>query len=105
MSKKRMAPEARKDVILAVACRLAAAGTHYERLTRDQIAAAAGITGSAVQYHFKTVAQLQRAIMRHAVATGALAVIAQGMASRDPHAMRAPHEMRVAAIKCLTLND
>lgn len=99
-----MAPAARKDHILSVACRLASAGTTYDRLTRDQIGAASGVSGSAVQYHFGTMANLRRDVMRYAVARGLAAVVAQGLAARDPHALRAPSAIREAAIKCLTRN-
>jgi hypothetical protein len=40
--------------------------------------------------------------MRAAVANHVLPVIAQGLALRDPHALRAPAELRVLAAESIT---
>lgn len=104
MTLKRKAPEVRKDEILAAAIALAACA-HYAQVTRDQIGARIGVTGTAVQYHFGTMRQLRTAIMRSAVKragvdsddTTALRVVAQGLLAKEPHAMRASAGVRLDA--------
>jgi hypothetical protein len=44
---------------------------------------------------------LRREIMREAVRVECLAVVAQGLAVRDPHAMAAPAELRQRAARHL----
>lgn len=96
MTKKRQKPAVRRETILDAA--LVLARRHgYKGLTRDAIAKQAGVAGSTVQYHFGTVAKLQRDIMRHAIKTQDLAVVAQGLVLRDAHALKAPEELRVRA--------
>ena len=64
MSKpRRFKPEIRKESIITAALYLAEQ-THYRELTRDQIGARCAITGTAVMYHFHTMAKLRRDIMR-----------------------------------------
>lgn len=110
MSKqKRMKPEARKEDILSAALPLAAR-KGYTAVTREEIAKAAGVSGPAVQYHFKTMAQLRRDLMRFAIkhaglrlgsCSPGLAVIAQGLAVKDPHAVKAEEAIRRAAVGAL----
>lgn len=101
MKKQRLKADVRKDEILAAAVKLAAKG-HYNSVTREQIAQAVGVTGPAVQYHFGSMPQLKRAIMRAAVAAGNLKVIAQGLVAGDKYAKAAPEELRTKALKALS---
>lgn len=98
---KRLKPQARKQEILTAAVAIAA-DKGYANVTRDDIAARIGVTGTAVQYHFSTMGQLRVAMMRHAVKTENLAVIAQGLAAKDVHAAKASAPLKKAAIKHLT---
>ena len=83
MTKKRFKPEIRKDMIIKVA--LALAVQHgYRQITRDQIADALDISGTTIHYHFKTMNQLRREIMRAAIKQKQFAVIAQGLGIKDP---------------------
>jgi len=73
----------------------------YARLTRDEIAKRAGIPSSLVAYHMGTMPELRRHIMREAVRAECLPVIAQGLAVRDRHAMKAPDEIKNRALDSL----
>lgn len=92
----RMTRRERHDTIMAAALRLAAV-TGYTKVTRDDIALAAGCSPALVSELFGTMVSLRRALVRGAVAGRVLPVIAQGLALRDPHALRAPAELRALA--------
>ena len=96
MSTKRLPPRIRMNEMTLAA--LALAVDHgYDRVTRDQVAAACSVSPSAVQYHFPTMTQLRRSVMRAAVRHGNLPVIAQGLAAKDPIARRAAPDVQQAA--------
>ena len=97
MSKRtRMTPQARKEDILKAAL-LLAEKHGYAQITRGEVGAAAGVSGTAVQYHFTTMSQFRRDLMRYAVKQRCAPVVAQGLAMRDPHAQKADAELRRAA--------
>jgi AcrR family transcriptional regulator len=99
----RMRNGLRADQIVDEAIALVdATGQHYTSLSRDAIAARCGVTGTAVQYHFPTMAQLRRAIMRAAVKQDALLVIAQGLVEGNPQALKAGPRVKAAAMKKVT---
>ena len=98
MKQKRMKPAARKRDILVAAATIAEA-KGYAHVTRDEIAQAVGVTGPAVQHHFKTMKQLRSDLMRHAVKNRVLVVVAQGLVAGDPHALRADEALREDAMK------
>ena len=95
---KRLDPALRADQIVEAALGLIEAGAHYSRVTRDEIAEVCGITGTAVQYHFPTMQQLRRSIMRAAVKRGSLMCIAQGLVDGDAQALKADATVREAAM-------
>lgn len=97
MKNKRLTKDARRDQLMAAAL-LLAANTRYDRITRNQIAEAAGVVGSLVQHYFGTMPQLRRSIMRAAVDQEVLHVIAQGLVDRDPQALKAPDQLKSLAI-------
>jgi AcrR family transcriptional regulator len=98
MKHKRQKPDVRKDAITAVALRLAAE-THYMQVQRKQIADELGVTPPALTYHFGTMQQLRRAIMRAAIDKEDLVVIAQGLVGQDEHAKKAPEALRRRAVE------
>jgi AcrR family transcriptional regulator len=100
----RLKPEARRDEILSAALGLAIK-THYSMLTRDAVAEAAGISGPAVLYHFKSMARLRKAIMRAAVARELLSVVLQGLMLDDPIAMGASTDLQERARASVALVD
>lgn len=95
--KTRMKPEARKEDILAAAVPLAIAAG-YKSLTRDQVAAAAKISGPTLHYHFGTMEKFRKEMMRYAVKSGVLQIIAQGIVANDPQALKLSDVERKAAL-------
>lgn len=92
--------EDRKADILTAALDLAAV-MGYQNVTRSAVADKLSISPALVNRHFTTMAQLKRDIMRAAVARPCLHVVAQGMALRDPRAMRASAELKERAANSL----
>jgi hypothetical protein len=93
---KRLPPEARGLILLDVAVR--EAKKHgLANLKRVQVATAAGVSEALVSARLGTMINLRRAVMRQAVANGDLRIVAEGLASRDPIAMKAPAELRERA--------
>lgn len=97
-SKLRAVPELRKDHILNAALELAI-NVGYKAVTRDTIAEKAGVSPALVSMHFGTMTQLRADLMRRAVKTKNLRVIAQGLANRDKYAMQAAEELKQEAVK------
>jgi AcrR family transcriptional regulator len=90
----------RRTAIMAAAIKLAAAGG-WRNLTRDRVASAAGVAVGSVNHEFGTMGELRAAVMREAVASERLEIIAQGLADGDETARDAPAELREAAIRSL----
>ncbi len=99
MTKKqqRRKPAVRKLEILNAALDVAE-HVGYQNVTRDQIGAKLGLSGTAIQYHFHTAPKLRRAMMRHAITTERLAVIRQGIAAADPQTAKLPAELCARAL-------
>lgn len=92
--------EQSKDRVLAMALVIA----HRDGFTavkRNMIAAALGVSERLVTYHFPTMPQLRRDVMRAAVRCCELRVIGQGLAMRDRHALKASDALKDQAIKSL----
>lgn len=70
----------------------------YAHATQASIADRAGVPPSLLSYYFGTMTQLRRDLMREAIRTECLPVIAQGVANRDRHALRAPLDLRIRAL-------
>ena len=103
MSEKRMQPKERRAAILTAAVELARA-EGYNRITREGIAkAAGGVSEGLVSQYFNTMAQLRRALIRHAIKANppVLEIIAQGLAAKDPHALKASDELKRQAADSL----
>jgi len=73
----------------------------YRHVLRDQIAVEADVHPSNVSYHFGTMIELRRHIMREAIRTECLPIIAQGLAAGDKHARKCPTELQQAALASL----
>lgn len=94
--------EARARAAQILAAAVEAARDHgYTRLTREQVATRIGVAPSLIPHYMGSMTSLRRKIMREAVRVECLPVIAQGLAMRDPHAMRAPEELRQRAAQHL----
>jgi len=74
----------------------------YARLTREDIAKRADVPASLISYHLGTMPALRRKIMREAIRTECLPVVAQGLAIRDRFALKAPAELRARAVASLS---
>lgn len=97
MKQTRMKTDARKEDILAAALPLAERNG-YTTITRNDIAKAARISGPTLHYHFGTMAQLRRDLMRYAIKAGSARVIAQGVVANDPQAMKLDEATRKEAM-------
>ena len=98
---KHMDVRVRRDTILTAAVRLAEK-KGYTRITREEIATEADCSPALVSEMFGTMPRLRRCIQRAAVTNEVLAVIAQGLAVKDPHAMAAPDHVKAAVGKYLS---
>jgi len=97
---KRLAPKERRNTILDAAIRCAQTGGFYN-VTRADIAREAGVSEGLVTHYCGTMPQLRRAIMRAAIHRGVLPVIAQGLASGDPQAIKAPQDLKDRAAQAM----
>lgn len=93
---ERMNPEQRTNELLAVALRVAAA-RGWRTMTHADVAQAAGVSQGLVVARLGTKQQMLRAVMRRAVAEGSVAVVAEGLALKDKHALRADEALRERA--------
>lgn len=100
VTKKRVLPELRKENILSCALKLSES-IGYTNVKASDLAEMAGVTSPNIFRHFGTITQLRRDIMRKAVKSKNLKVIAQGLAAGDSHAQKADPELKAEALKCL----
>ncbi len=96
MTAKRKLAKDRREEVITTAVQLSIMHG-YTRVTRGMIAAAVCLTPQAIQHHIGTMENLRRDVMRRAIADKCLAVLAQGMANRDKHALKAPDELKALA--------
>ena len=75
---------------------------HY-KFTRRGVAERAGVSESLIQYYFGTMQKLRRSVMRAAVDQKILPVVAMGLVMKDPHAVKAPDEVKQAAAAHIAL--
>lgn len=94
---KRLEPEIRVRIMLDHALS-EAKKRGLAKLKRVDVATAAGVSEALVTARLGTMVNLRRSVMRHAVATGELRVICEGLGVRDPIAMKAPAELREKAL-------
>lgn len=92
----RMAPAERKRHLLDVGLVLAER-VGYRNVTMTALTEAAGVSRTLYHRYFSTVGRFRVDVMRAAVKTENLAVIAQGLAAKDPQALKAPAELRERA--------
>lgn len=73
----------------------------FGRMSRAAVAAAAGCSNAMVSYYFSTMAQLKRDVMRAAVRQERLPIVAEGLATGNVYAARAPAELKQKALATL----
>lgn len=101
MKNKRLAPKDRTEQLLDVALRLAARHG-LATVTRNQIAEDANVSPALVSARLGTMDDMRRSVMRRAVKTETLPVIAAGLLAKDKYALRASEELRQRAIASIT---
>jgi len=98
---KRLHPTDRKPLLVDAA--LNAALAHgYRRMTRDHIAAHASVSPGLVSLYLGTMVKLRRTVMREAIKRGCAEIVAEGLAERDPQALKAPDDLKDKAARLLT---
>lgn len=89
-----------KEYILEVAFTMAQRDG-FGTLTRDGVAAEAGVAMGSINHHWKVMSALRDAVMQRAVEEENLEIIAQGIALGDKIANSAPLELRTRALTTL----
>lgn len=92
--------DARRASIMAAAIALAERDG-WPSLTRDGVAAEAGIAVGSINHEFGTMDALRDAVMLDAVTNRKLDIVGQGIARGHPMARAVPDEMREAALRAL----
>lgn len=88
-----LSADQRTNDILAAALRVAERDG-FTSMRRDAIATEAGITGGLVTIRLGSMDQVRRSVMRLAIKERKLRTIAEGLACKDRHALKAPQELR-----------
>ena len=102
MSSKRMKPGDRREIILRAAITVAS-DVGYARFTRAQVAGEAQCAESLVSAYFGTMVKFRRCVMRAAVRTEHLNIIAQGLIAKDKHATSASPDLKQRALSALSI--
>ena len=100
---KRLKPEVRRDQILAVAIDIAIK-QGYNHVTRERIAEQANISTGLVNRVFNTMAQLRRAVMRAAIHSELLPIVAAGLGCNCHVAHGASEQLKHDAMNWLIKN-
>ena len=85
------------DVLLAAVELAAISG--YLRVTRDAIADRAGVSMGSVTNYLGTIKQIRRAIVRHAIRTEHLVIIAHAIVNKDPLTNKVNKTLRARAME------
>ena len=91
-----LSANARTTDILGAALRVAERDG-FASLRRDAIATEAGVTGGLVTIRLGTMEQVKRSVMRQAIKIRSLRIVAEGLAAKDRHALKASPELRAEA--------
>lgn len=100
VTKKRISKDDRKDHLLRTALTVAKE-VGYTNVTRALLAKEANVSEGLVSHYFGTMTQLKRGIMRAAITTGVLEVLAQGLSVKDKDAEKAPDSLKQLAAATL----
>ena len=96
----KLKPEARKAQVVATALKLAE-NSHYLEVTRVQVAKALDITPQSVRHYFSTMPQMRGDMVRAAIKSSNLVVIAQAVTAKDPRALKLSRERIREAMEAL----
>lgn len=97
---QRMDPKDRKRQLIDVGLVLAEQ-VGYKNISMSALTERAGVSRTLYHRYFSTVGRFRVDLMRAAVKQENLPVIAQGLAARDPQALKAPEELRQRAAAAL----
>lgn len=100
MKQPKLKPDVRLDTILSAALDVSES-VGYSRATREQIAERAQCSPGLVSHYLGTMKAARRDIMRHAIKQERALIVAQGLAARDPHALKAPDDLKQAASRAV----
>lgn len=89
----RLETKQREQMLLEAAIRLAKR-VGLARITRDGIAAEAGVATGLVTYSLGPMASVRQAVMAAAIRGRHVELVAQGLAVGDPQAKKAPPDLR-----------
>lgn len=95
-----MSQKIETTVILKAAIRIAREHG-FQKITRDLIAKKAGVGAGTVSAAFGTMVQLKRAVMRFAINTEELEIIADGLGIKDKTAMKINGDLKQRALATL----
>ena len=73
----------------------------YEKITRHDVAARAGVATGSVNNAYGDMAGLRDAVVSAAVERGLLVIVAQGLAAGHPAARAAPQDLKDSALASL----
>lgn len=86
----------RREQILGAALELARRDS-YSTMTRDEVAASAGVGAGTVNAIFGTMDLLRQEVMKAAISREVIEIIADGLSKRDPLARKAPAGLKQKA--------
>lgn len=98
----RRKPELRKEEIITAAM-IVAQRDGFNNLQREAVAQQAQCANGSVNRYFGNMNQLRNAVMRRAVKSNppVLSIVATGLAMNHTQAVKAPDDVKQAAIKSL----
>ena len=97
---KRLDPTIREASILAAAVKLSEKHG-YSNITREMVAVAAKCSPALISAYYGSFEPLRSAVLRHAVVTSNLTILAQGLVARHRIALAAPQALKAKAAKLL----
>lgn len=93
-------PTIRREQILMAALEIARRDS-YLTMTRDEVAAHAGVGPSTVNAIFGTMDALRQEVMRAAILREVVEIVADGLRQRDPIARKCPASLKQKAAALL----
>lgn len=91
-----------RDALVLEAAVAEALAVGYQWITRDDVAARAGVSNATVSNAYGKMTDLKRTVLREAVRRPVLAIVAQGLADRHPIALDAAPHVKEQALATLT---
>ena len=94
----RLKPNVRKGQILDAAVAVAFL-YGFNKFKRRDVATYAQVSPGLVTKYFSNMFKLKKAIMREAINRPNLKIVAEGIVTKDKTALRAPKEIKIAALQ------